>query len=40
MKLDVEALLQDKDLASNNYSVAIVNTFTILSDLPDDEDVA
>jgi len=39
MKLDVEALLQDKDLASN-YSVATANAFTILDDLPDDEEVA
>jgi len=40
MKLDVEALLQDMYLASNNYSVAIANAFTILGDLPDDEEVA
>jgi len=39
MKLDVEALLQDKDFASN-YSLVIANAFTILGDLPDDEEVA
>jgi len=39
MKLDVEALLQDKDLASN-YSVAIANAFIILGDLQYNEEVA
>jgi len=39
MELDVEALLQNKDLTSN-YSVAIANAFTILGNLPDDEEVA
>jgi len=39
MKLDVEASLQDKDFAGN-YSVAIANAFTILGNLPDDEEVA
>jgi len=38
MKLYDEALLQDKDL-DNNYSVVLANAFTILGDLPYDEEV-